>query len=85
MRAVGIGFSMEIRGTLERRTKETVALAVSATNNYGDSIDAHTAALCGTGTHDAPLLEIMAVADLYSRSLQWKKQGMEQVSRWAED
>jgi len=54
------------RGTLDRKTKEIIALAVSATNNCGYCIDAHTSGLRRMGADDAQVLEIMAVVDLYN-------------------
>ncbi|NKE70248.1 carboxymuconolactone decarboxylase family protein [Candidatus Manganitrophus noduliformans] len=54
------------QGTLDRKTKEVIALAVSATNNCGYCIDAHTSGLRRMGADDAQVLEIMAVVDLYN-------------------
>jgi AhpD family alkylhydroperoxidase len=54
------------RGELDRKTKEIIALAVSATNNCGYCIDAHTGGLRRMGITDPQLLEIMAVVDLYN-------------------
>ncbi len=53
-------------GQLDRRTKEIIALAVSATNNCEYCINAHTAILKGMGLGDRELTELMAVVDLYS-------------------
>ena len=53
-------------GRLDRKTKEIVALAVSATNNCGYCIDAHTAALRKLGFGDAELVELLAVVDLFN-------------------
>lgn len=54
------------QGTLDRKTKEIIALAVSATNNCSYCIDAHTAGLRRMGADDAQVLEVMAVVDLYN-------------------
>lgn len=54
------------RGTLDRKTKEMIAVAVSATNNCEYCINAHTAALRRMGMTDAELLELMAVVDLFN-------------------
>lgn len=53
-------------GKLDRRTKEIIALAVSATNNCTYCIDAHTAALRDLGFGDAEIAELMAVVDLFN-------------------
>ena len=53
-------------GRLDRKTKEVIALAVSATNNCGYCIDAHTAALRQLGFGDPELTELMAVVDLFN-------------------
>lgn len=53
-------------GQLDRRTKEIIALAVSATNNCEYCINAHTANLKGMGLGDREITELMAVVDLYS-------------------
>lgn len=54
------------RGRLDRKTKEMIAVAVSATNNCEYCINAHTAALKRMGTSDTELLELMAVVDLFN-------------------
>ncbi len=54
------------RGRLDRKTKEMIAVAVSATNNCEYCINAHTAALKRMGVTDAELLELMAVVDLFN-------------------
>jgi AhpD family alkylhydroperoxidase len=53
-------------GKLDRRTKEIVAFAVSATNNCEYCVNAHAANLKGLGLDDAELTEVMAVVDLYN-------------------
>lgn len=53
-------------GKLDRRTKEVIALAVSATNNCHYCIDAHTAALNRLGFGDAEITELMAVVELFN-------------------
>ena len=54
------------RGRLDRKTKEMIAVAVSATNNCEYCVNAHTAALKRMGVTDAELLELMSVVDLFS-------------------
>jgi AhpD family alkylhydroperoxidase len=54
------------KGKLDRKTKEMIAVAVSATNNCEYCINAHTAALKGMGVSDGELLELMAVVDLFN-------------------
>lgn len=53
-------------GLLERKTKEMIAVAVSAVNGCDYCVSAHTAALKGMGVGDAELVELMAVVDLFS-------------------
>jgi AhpD family alkylhydroperoxidase len=53
-------------GRLERRTKEIIALAVSATNGCVYCVHAHTAALRRLGLGDAEIAETMAVVDLFN-------------------
>lgn len=53
-------------GALDRKTKEIIAVAVSATNGCEYCVNAHTAALKHMGFGDAHLIEIMAVVDLYN-------------------
>lgn len=54
------------QGRLDRRTKEIIALAVSATNGCEYCIDAHDAAVRGLGLGDPEIAEIMAVVDLFN-------------------
>ncbi len=53
-------------GRLERRTKEIIALAVSATNGCDYCVHAHTAALRRLGLGDPEIAETMAVVDLFN-------------------
>lgn len=53
-------------GLLDRRTKEMIAVAVSATNGCDYCVRAHTGALRAMGTTDGELVELMAVVDLFS-------------------
>ena len=53
-------------GKLDPKTKQVIALAVSATNNCEYCINAHTAALKGMGWEDQEITELMAVVDLYN-------------------
>ena len=53
-------------GRLDRKTKEIIALAVSATNGCEYCVNAHTAALKGLGMGDAEFTELMAVVDLFN-------------------
>lgn len=53
-------------GRLDRKTKEIIAVAVSATNGCEYCVNAHTAALRRLGFGDAELTEVMAVVDLFS-------------------
>jgi AhpD family alkylhydroperoxidase len=55
-------------GVLDRRTKEIIAVAVSATNNCNYCLHSHTDALRGLGFGDAELLELMAVVDFFNGS-----------------
>lgn len=54
------------QGNLDRKTKEMIAVAVSAANNCEYCVNAHTAALKSLGVTDAELVELMAVVDLFS-------------------
>ncbi len=53
-------------GKLERKTKEMIAVAVSATNGCDYCVNAHTAALKGMGLGDAEITEVLAVVDLFN-------------------
>lgn len=53
-------------GKLDPKTKQVIALAVSATNNCEYCINAHTAALKNMGFGDQEVTELMAVVDLFN-------------------
>lgn len=53
-------------GKLDRKTKEVIALAVSATNNCEFCIHVHTATLKKLGVDDAGIVELMAVVELFN-------------------
>jgi AhpD family alkylhydroperoxidase len=53
-------------GKLDRKTKEMIAVAVSAANNCEYCVNAHTAALKQLGVTDPEIVELMAVVDLFS-------------------
>jgi len=53
-------------GELNKREKELVAMAVSATNNCEYCIYAHTAALKSLGMDDKAIVELMGVVGLYN-------------------
>ncbi len=53
-------------GKLERKTKEIIALAVSATNGCDYCVHSHTGALRRLGLGDAEIAEVMAVVDLFN-------------------
>jgi AhpD family alkylhydroperoxidase len=53
-------------GRLDLKTKEMIALAVSATNGCDYCINSHTAALKKLGVDDETLGELMAVVGLYN-------------------
>jgi len=53
-------------GRLDRKTKEMIAVAVSAANNCEYCVNAHTAALKRLGVTDPEIVELMAVVDLFS-------------------
>lgn len=55
-------------GALDRRTKEIIAVAVSATNNCDYCLQSHTDALRGLGLGDAELVELLAVVDFFNGS-----------------
>jgi AhpD family alkylhydroperoxidase len=54
-------------GKLDLRTKEMIALAVSATNNCRYCINSHTAALQKLGLDNEGLGEVLAVVGLYNQ------------------
>ena len=53
-------------GKVDRKTKEVIAVAVSATNNCEYCINAHTAALKRMGFDDEAITELMAVVDQFN-------------------
>jgi len=53
-------------GRLDARTKEMIALAVSATNGCNYCIHSHTAAVKKLGLDDAGLGELLAVVSLFN-------------------
>ncbi|MHB1500532.1 MAG: carboxymuconolactone decarboxylase family protein [Candidatus Dormibacteria bacterium] len=53
---------------LDRRTKEIIAVAVSATNNCSYCLSSHTDSLRALGFGDAELVELMAVVDFFNGS-----------------
>ncbi len=55
-------------GALDRRTKEIIAVAVSATNSCDYCLASHTDALRSLGFDDAALVELMAVVDFFNGS-----------------
>ena len=60
--------SVMAEGRLDRRTKEIIAVAVSATNNCSYCLSSHTDALRQLGFDDADLVELMAVVDFFNGS-----------------
>lgn len=54
-------------GKIDMLTKETIALAVSATNNCAYCINSHTAAAQKLGLDNAMLGEVLAVVGLYNQ------------------
>jgi AhpD family alkylhydroperoxidase len=55
-------------GTIDRKTKEMIAVAVSATNNCDYCLHSHTDALRSMGTTDAELVELLSVVDFFNGS-----------------
>ena len=53
-------------GTIDRKTKEMIAVAVSATNNCDYCVRSHTDALRSLGTTDAELVELLSVVDFFN-------------------
>ncbi len=60
--------SVMAEGALDRRTKEIIAVAVSATNNCSYCLSSHTDALRSLGFGDSELVELMAVVDFFNGS-----------------
>ncbi len=55
-------------GTIDRKTKEMIAVAVSATNNCDYCIRSHTDALRALGTTDGEIVELLSVVDFFNGS-----------------
>lgn len=53
-------------GLINRKTKEMIAVALSAVNGGDYCVSAHTATLKGMGCGDAEIVELMSVVDLFS-------------------
>lgn len=53
-------------GLLDRKTKEMIAVAVSAVNGCDYCTSAHVAALRQMGVGEGEIVELMAVVDLFS-------------------
>ena len=51
---------------LDSRTREIIALAVSATNSCPYCVNSHTAALCKLGIDQETLGEVMAIVGLFN-------------------
>ncbi len=55
-------------GTIDRKVKEMIAVAVSATNNCDYCLESHTAMLRGLGATDAEIVELLSVVDYFNGS-----------------
>ncbi|MCU1614219.1 MAG: hypothetical protein JWO98_1759, partial [Frankiales bacterium] len=55
-------------GTIDRKVKEMIAVAVSATNNCDYCIRSHTDALRALGGTDAEIVELLSVVDFFNGS-----------------
>lgn len=53
-------------GAIDRKTKEMIAVAVSATNNCDYCLQSHTDNLKQLGASDAEIVELMSVVDLFN-------------------
>ena len=53
---------------IDRKTKEMIAVAISATNNCDYCLRSHTDALRDMGVDDATLIELMGVVDFFNGS-----------------
>jgi AhpD family alkylhydroperoxidase len=53
---------------IDRKTKEMIAVAISATNNCDYCLRSHTDALRDLGVDDATLIELMGVVDFFNGS-----------------
>ena len=54
------------KGRLDAKTREIIALAVSATNGCAYCVNSHTAALRKLGVDDETLGEVLAIAGLFN-------------------
>lgn len=55
-------------GTIDRKVKEMIAVAVSATNNCDYCLQSHTDALRDLGATDAEIVELLSVVDFFNGS-----------------
>jgi AhpD family alkylhydroperoxidase len=55
-------------GVIDRRVKEMIAVAVSATNNCDYCLHSHTDALRAMGASDEELVELLSVVDFFNGS-----------------
>jgi AhpD family alkylhydroperoxidase len=55
-------------GTIDRKVKEMIAVAVSATNNCDYCLHSHTDALRALGGTDAEIVELLSVVDFFNGS-----------------
>ena len=55
-------------GVIDRKVKEMIAVAVSATNNCDYCLQSHTDMLRTLGATDAELVELMSVVDFFNGS-----------------
>ena len=55
-------------GVIDRKVKEMIAVAVSATNNCDYCVRSHTDALRAMGATDAELVELLSVVDFFNGS-----------------
>lgn len=55
-------------GVIDRKVKEMIAVAVSATNNCDYCLESHTGMLRSLGATDAEIVELMAVVDFFNGS-----------------
>jgi AhpD family alkylhydroperoxidase len=53
-------------GAIDRKTKEMIAVAVSATNSCDYCVQSHTDNLKQLGASDAEIVELMSVVDLFN-------------------
>jgi AhpD family alkylhydroperoxidase len=55
-------------GVIDRKVKEMIAVAVSATNNCDYCLQSHTDMLRALGSSDAEIVELMSVVDFFNGS-----------------